>query len=85
MRTLLLSLFLAGCASKAAVPTRINLPKRAPVERVDLYKIPDDGICPAGKHFFMTRDDFIDLQLNVINSEIYIKQLENLLRSLGAK
>lgn len=84
MKNSLLALFiaLAGCSSHNPGAVAFDIPLRAPLSSVQVKTVAPDGICPGGAFIYMDRRNFQNLQSNVINSETYIQQLENLLRSM---
>lgn len=83
--TVLSVLFLSACAAKATIPLQIHMPERADTFHIPVQARGEDGVCPSGARFFLSTQAFKDLQRNIINNEIYIRQLENLLNALGVQ
>lgn len=76
----MMSLLACGKDS-GALKTELVLPERKPLKPVDVQLCKDE-CCPYGTAFTMSRPNFQNLQENIINSEAYITELENLLKSL---
>lgn len=66
-----------------ALKAEIVKPIRKEIKPVQVHPCPPDGICPPGTSFFMDRENFSNLQENVINTESYLQQLENLLDTIS--
>lgn len=82
LSSLVLAAALMGCASKNPGPVSFEMPYRAPLSSVNVKTIGPDSICPGGAYVYMDIKNFKNLQSNVIDTETYVQQLENLLRSL---
>jgi hypothetical protein len=86
MKSLLLSLiFLVGCSVKSPEAVSVTIPTRKPIKPVEVTSCYRDSVCPPGGAVVMDQDNFGALQENIINTEIYLQQLQELLKSLLPK
>jgi hypothetical protein len=86
MRSLLIALiFLVGCSVKSPEAVSVTVPLRKPIKPVEVTSCYRDSVCPPGGAVVMDQENFSSLQENIINSEIYIQQLEELLKTLNRK
>lgn len=58
-------------------------PIRKPTLFVEVFPCSKDQVCPPYGAVVMNMPNFRNLQENIINTESYIKQLENLLETLS--
>lgn len=76
-------LFLSGCFhSSEGLQTEVVMPLRHMIKEVRVEPCGKDNVCPYNGAVVMDRQNFQNLQENVINTEAYIKQLEELLNSV---
>lgn len=79
----LILLTLLGCGLNSdGVHTTVLHPIRKPIKSVKVFPCSKDQVCPPYGAFVIDRNNFLNLQENVINTEAYIKELEELLNSV---
>lgn len=77
--------FLIGCAAKNPEAVSLVLPTRKPLKPVEVTSCFRDTVCPKDGAVVLNQQNLKNLQENVINSEVYIQQLEELIRSTQPK